>query len=387
MGQISGRNLLAAGVVAADTAVLVAGHRAGLPPWSVLGCAAVVAAVIVVGRRAPVTALAAALLLAALAGSGYVLLLWTAYHAGRALGSWPRVAAALGAALAGLAAQAALAPAGPPAIAGLVAGYLVFAALPLLTGRYLAQQEQLVLALGQHGEQERRRLAGDMHDSVGHRLSLVSVQAAALEVAPLPPPHQAAAARLAAAARGAVDELHELVGSLRDGPPRAAAEPGYPGVGAIEGLVGEFRAAGMRAGLRQRGPGQPLPAAAAQAAYRVAREGLTNAARHAPGQPVTVSLDWEPGALLLTISNEIPPGSGPGQPGLGLAGLSERVRSAGGLLDYGESAGRFRLFAMLPVIGPDAGRSGPPARQALLGRAVAVLMFVILPATLLLGVR
>jgi signal transduction histidine kinase len=381
-----GRNLLAAGVVAADTAVLVAGHHVALPPWSALAYAAMVAAVIALGRRAPVTALAAALLLAALAGGGYVLLLWTAYHAGRALVPWPRVAAALGAALACLAAQAALAPAGARAIGGLAAGYLVFAALPLLTGRYLGQQERLVSALGQRGEEERRRLAADMHDSLGHRLGLVSVQAAALEVAPLPPPQRAAAAQLAAAARGALDELHELTGLLRDPPGRAGAEARAPGVEAIDGLVGEFRAAGVPAELRQRGPRQPLPAAAAQAAYRVAREGLTNAARHAPGQPVTVTLDWEPGALLLTISNGIPPGAGAGEPGLGLAGLGERVRSAGGLLDHAASAGRFRLFAMLPG-GPDPARAGPPARRAVLGRAAAVLMFVILPATLLLGMR
>jgi signal transduction histidine kinase len=381
-----GRNLLAVGVVAADTAVLVARHHVGLPPWSALAYATIVTAVIALGRRAPVTALAAALLVAALAGGGYVLLLWTAYHAGRALVPWPRAAAALGVALACLGAQAALAPAGARAIGGLAAGYLVFAALPLLTGRYLAQQERLMSALGQRSEQERRRLAADMHDLLGHRLGLVSVQAAALEVAPLPPPQRAAAARLAAAARGALDELHELTGLLRDPPDRAGAEARAPGVEAIDGLVGEFRAAGVPAELRQRGPRQPLPAAAAQAAYRVAREGLTNAARHAPGQPVTVTLDWEPGALLLTISNGIPPGAGPGEPGLGLAGLGERVRSAGGLLDHAASAGRFRLFAMLPGE-PDPARAGPPARRAVLGRAAAVLMFVILPATLLLGVR
>lgn len=382
-----GRNLLAVGVVAADTAVLVAGPRAGLPPWSALAYAAIVTAVIALGRRAPVTALAAALLLAALAGGGYVLLLWTAYHAGRALVPWPRAAAALGVALACLGAQAALASAGARAIGGLAAGYLVFVALPLLTGRYLGQQERLVSALGQRSEEQRRRLAADMHDLLGHRLGLVSVQAAALEVAPLPPPQRAAAARLAAAARGALDELHELTGLLRDPPDRAGAEARAPGVEAIDGLVGEFRAAGVPAELRQRGPRQPLPAAAAQAAYRVAREGLTNAARHAPGQPVTVTLDWEPGALLLTISNGIPPGAGAGEPGLGLDGLGERVRSVGGLLDHAASAGRFRLFAMLPAAGPDPASAGPPARRAVLGRAAAVLMFVILPATLLLGVR
>src|SRR5579862_471756 len=122
-----GRNLLAAGVVAADTAVLVAAHRGGLPLWSVLAYAAMVTAVIALGRQAPGTALAVALLLAAPAGQGYVLLLWTAYQAGRTLVSWPRLAAGLGVALAGLGAQAALAPAGPRPVTGLVAGYLVFA--------------------------------------------------------------------------------------------------------------------------------------------------------------------------------------------------------------------------------------------------------------------
>lgn len=119
----------------------------------------------------------------------------------------------------------------------------------------------------------------------------------------------------------------------------------------------------------------------------MAREGLTNAARHAPGQPVTVSLDWEPGTLLLTVSNQLPPGARAGGPGLGLAGLGERVRLAGGLLDHAASAGRFRLFAMLPAAGPEPGPAGQPVRRALLGRAVGVLMFVVLPTALLLGVR
>jgi signal transduction histidine kinase len=346
-----------------------------------------VTAVIALGRQAPGTALALALLLAAPAGQGYVLLLWTAYRAGRTLVPWARLAAALGVALVGLGAQAALAPAGPRSVTGLVAGYLVFAALPLLAGRYLAQQERLVSALGQRGEQERRSLAGDLHDSLGHRLSLVSVQAAALESAPLPPPQRAAAARLAAAARGALDDLHELVGAMRDPALRAGAGVGEPGLEALAGLVAEFRAAGTAAELRQRGPGQPLTAAAARAAYRVAREGLTNAARHAPGQPATVSLDWEPGTLLLTISNQLPPGAAPGGPGLGLAGLGERVRLAGGLLDHAASDGSFRLFAMLPAARPEPAPAGRPVRRVVPVRAVAVLMFVVLPATVLLGVR
>jgi hypothetical protein len=128
-------------------------------------------------------------------------------------------------------------------------------------------------------------------------------------------------------------------------------------------------------------------------------EGLTNAAKHAPGQPVTVSVDWEPDGLLVTVANPLPRrASQPGAArpartaaGHGLAGLSERARAAGGCLGQRPDEEEFRLVTMLPVV-PEVGTDDddlPVAggvRTAALGFVTAALMFVVLPASMLLGV-
>jgi signal transduction histidine kinase len=236
-----------------------------------------------------------------------------------------------------------------------------------------------------------------MHDSLGHRLSLVSIQAAALEVAELPAPQRQAVHHLAGAARGALSELHDLVGALREGDDAPSRPPAAADVSAV---VADFQAAGVRVTVREHGARRPLPGPTGQAAYRVVEEGLTNATRHAPGQPVTVSLVWEPDTLVVTMLNPLPDGAGPGaglggapgrsglgRSGLGLVGLGERVGAVEGLLDHRVADGVFRLCAMLPVDVEErdtaaAGR----VRTLVLGFATAGLMFVVLPATMLLGV-
>lgn len=224
------RHLLAAAVLTADTALLAARHGADLPLAAVPAYALVVALVIALSRRVPLAAFAVALVLTPLTGTAYVLLLWAAYHAGRAAVSRSGTAMLVGTALGALAVQLVGLPAWPGAVSSLLGTYLVFVALPVLVGRYLAQQERLVSTLDRHNRQlrrerelvaeqeqlrERLRIARDMHDSLGHRLSLVSVQAAALEVSALPAPQREAVGHLARATRDAMDELYGLVGALR----------------------------------------------------------------------------------------------------------------------------------------------------------------------------
>ena len=427
-----GRFLLAAGVVLADTAILAAGHH-GLPVWAVPAYALTAAFVVAAGSRVPLAALAAALLLAVVTGTSQVLLLWTAYQAGSKTRSRPVIVLAAAGALAALGAQFAIRHPDARMLSGLVATYAVFVVLPMASGCYLAQHRSVLSGLREQNrrlrrgredlaEQERLRIARDMHDALGHRLSLVSIQAAALEVTDLPARHRRAITQLAAAARSAVDDLHECVGSLRSRDPERAQQP----IAAqIDALVRGFRSAGMRVTLEERGNPGLLPGRAAQAAYRMAEEGLTNAAKHAPGQPVTVHIEWEPDTLLLSVTNPVPPrrrrrpaacghrptrrglvnAAGPRRPAPagqrgpgerhGLRGLDERMAAAGGLLDHRRSGGQFRLAAMLPAVavprvGDKArppGPARPPGRPARLGLAVAALMFVVLPAVILAGVR
>lgn len=401
--------LLAAAVVAADVALFAAIYRGDLPWWALTVYAAAAASAAVWQRRCPVGTFGAALGLAAFSGSGFVLLIWASYQAGRDVVSRTGVAVLTGVGVGGAAMWLALLSADVRSVPGLVTTYIVFVALPLLVGRYLAQQQRLVAALDRHNRQlrrqhellaeqerlrERLRIARDMHDSLGRRLSLVSVQAGALEVSPLPEPHRSGVRQLAAAAREAVDALHAQVTHLRT--PDGASECG-PKTAEIDALAAQFRVAGMQVELQHSGTPQALSARADHTAYRVVEEGLTNAAKHAPGQPATVSLTWETDTLLVAVDNPIAATAGDAVPGHGLTGLQERTESAGGMLRHGTAEGEFRLAAMLPAGRGEAsqamlddGAADPVlsqrARPLALAVAAGVLMFAVVPAGMLLGV-
>ncbi|GIG55670.1 hypothetical protein Lfu02_00420 [Longispora fulva] len=385
----------------ADLAVFAVGHAGRLSPWWIGAHALATVAVLVCAWRWPAVGLVPALVLGAVDHAVWATLLWTCYRSGRSAGrAGPAVAAG---ALAGVLGGQLLAGRPTPAAVGqLVFSYLVFAGLPLLAGRYLRQQHQLVEALRESNRRldrerdliaeserlrERLRIARDMHDALGHRLSLVSVQAAALEVTGV----DDRAGQLAADARRAVTELHELVGALRGQPDR------HRGLGAMDELVAGFRAAGVDLTVHRSGAPVAVSALAGHAGYRIVQEGLTNAAKHAPGRPVRLALAWESDALLITVTNPAdpaaapgaalaaPPCGGPGSGGHGLAGLRERLESVGGYLDHRWQSGEFRLWAMLPAGAEPV--APPPARPVLVGLAAATALFVVLPFGLLAGSR
>ncbi|MFD5827055.1 sensor histidine kinase [Lentzea sp. NPDC060358] len=238
-------------------------------------------------------------------------------------------------------------------------------ALPFLVGRYLAQREALVRAMrdrearmrGEHRLlsrqvrlRERSRIAQDMHDSLGHRLSLISVHAGALAMDPsLGEKQREAIGVLRAAALTGMGELRSIIGVLRaeDGPDD---DPATRTAESIDSLVADARKAGVLVSLVRGGQAHPLPSRVSHAAYRVAQEGLTNASKHAPGAAVQVTVKYEPDALVVEVrNNPSRTGSVGGSPGVGLIGLTERVRLAGGILHVGAlPAGGFRIAAVLP---------------------------------------
>jgi signal transduction histidine kinase len=206
---------------------------------------------------------------------------------------------------------------------------------------------------------ERARIAREMHDVLAHRLSLLATYAGALAYRPDAPPDQVARAAevVRSGVHQALDELREVIGVLRDDslPDLAAASRPLPGLPDLPELIGESRAAGMRiemGGAAWSAPG--LTDAAGRTAYRVVQEGLTNARKHAPDQPVTVTLGGSPGVgLEVSVVNPAGPASaGPAFPvpgsGTGLIGLTERLELAGGRLEWRNSDGEFRLSAWLP---------------------------------------
>ncbi|GAA2350600.1 sensor histidine kinase [Dactylosporangium salmoneum] len=358
------RFLAAAGIVAVDSVLLTFAHPAPVTPLLLPVWALVVAAVIRLRYRSPVAAFACALGPAVVVGGACALLPWSAYQAGRAVRGTTSGSFMTTAAVAALGAEIALRP---QQAAQLVIASVVFVLLPVLAGRYVAQQERQAAALA---AQERLRIARDMHDALGHRLSLVSVQAAVLEVAGLPDEQRAAVRRLAESVRGAVGDLHELVGGLRA--PR-------PGLTAIADLVAGARAAGVDARLEIRGPRRELPEEAGPVAYRLVQEGLTNGVKHAPGVPLLIRAEWEDDALVLSVTNPVPPDRAPVVPGRGLLGLAERAEPAGALVGHAAGGGEFRLWAVFPL-------AVAARRPALLGIAVAGLMFGFVPLSLMVGV-
>jgi len=202
---------------------------------------------------------------------------------------------------------------------------------------------------------ERNRIAREMHDGLAHRLSLLAAYAGALEYRADAPVERlsTAAGVIRTNAHQALEELREVIHVLRrdEGDPEADDLPGHT-LADLPGLVDEARAAGQSIEVEDL-VGLPVdsPPLVGRTAYRVVQEALTNARKHAGGQPVFLTLVGEPGSrLTISVRNPTIPGTGtlPGA-GTGLIGLTERVTLAGGGIEYHvDAAGQFRLDAWLP---------------------------------------
>jgi signal transduction histidine kinase len=237
-------------------------------------------------------------------------------------------------------------------VTGLLGTYVVPYLLGLLRRRLLQQRTQARLsAEAQARLRERARIARDMHDSLGHDLALIAVRAAGLELAAgLDQAHVRAAGELRLAAADATERLRQIIGLLREDSDVAPLSPVDEDVAE---LVRRARDSGMPITL-DLAPG-PVPGLA----HAVVQEGLTNAAKHAPGAAVAVRVAPD----RVTVRNNRPrarPTALPG--GLGLAGLSERVRLAGGTLSAGPAGDGFELDVTIPHEGDEdpRGSGGNP---------------------------
>ncbi|MEU1368511.1 histidine kinase [Streptomyces sp. NPDC005803] len=250
-----------------------------------------------------------------------------------------------------------------------VAVVAVAAMLPWFAGRFWRQYQELVragweragrlereqrLVAEQARSRERARIAQDMHDLLGHDLSLIALSAGALKLAPgLDEAHRAAAGEIRARAAASIERLGEVIGLLREEADGRTDDepPGPPGTG-IPRLVAEAAAAGLPVSLHVEGDAAAMPPPAARAAHRVVQEALTNAAKHAPHARVDVRLTHTDGATAVRVENGPAPVpvSPPGPPGTGrgLIGLDERVRLAGGSFAHGPYDGGFAVTARLP---------------------------------------
>jgi signal transduction histidine kinase len=200
-------------------------------------------------------------------------------------------------------------------------------------------------------EQERVRIARELHDVLAHSLSSISVQAnVGLHLADAQP--EAAKQALAAirdVSRAALDEVRSVLGVLRGD--AAAPRVPEPDLDAVAGLVRDATALGLDVrlddGLRPR-PDQPVQLAL----FRIVQESLTNATRHAPGAAVTVRLARD-GDTATAVVRSLGPGPAPTlTPGRGITGMRERAELLGGRLEVAVRDGAVEVAARIPARWP-----------------------------------
>jgi signal transduction histidine kinase len=208
----------------------------------------------------------------------------------------------------------------------------------------------------QRASEERLAMARDLHDVIGHNVSLINVQAAVALDLMEGRPEQARVALTAieSASRDVLDELRTVLAAFRgeDKAPRAPV----PSLDRVDELVELTRAAGMTVNLEVVGDRRQLPVAVEVAGYRVVQESLTNAVRHAARAATCVRLTYRPDGLDIEVSDEGRPGavSGMMRPGSGsgIDGMRERVAALGGQFRAGPRlAGGFAVSAHLPLGG------------------------------------
>lgn len=209
------------------------------------------------------------------------------------------------------------------------------------------KQEEAELAVAD----ERARIARELHDIVGHGVSVMTVQAAAVRRLLRPDQERERDALLAVERTGreALAEMRRMVGVLRRSEEAEALAP-QPSLRRLDALVEQARRAGLPVDLQVEGTAVELPPGVDLAAYRVVQEGLTNALKHARATRAEVRVQYGDGEVEVSVANDGRLESGAEGAGHGLLGMRERVAVYGGELEAGpQPTGWFRLRVRLPA--------------------------------------
>lgn len=213
-----------------------------------------------------------------------------------------------------------------------------------------AEREQTARA-AQARAMERNRIAREMHDVLAHRISLVAMQAGVLDHrGDLGTEESRVLLRgITDGSRQALEDLRDVLGVLRADPERP--EPPQPSLDRIPELVADARSSGLDITLATTVTGEPSDALG-RTCYRIVQEALTNAAKHAPGARVQITLEGAAGETLHVIvrnSSSTAPAAPPPSSGFGLLGLTERVTLAGGGITHHPTPDKgYLLTAHLP---------------------------------------
>ena len=209
-------------------------------------------------------------------------------------------------------------------------------------------------------DEERMRIARELHDVVSHTIGVISVQAGVAAHLLHRRPDKAAdsLAAIRQASDEALGELHAMLGVLREGEGdggRAPLAPA-PGLAELDALVAQAAGAGVEVTVSLEGEPRRLPPAVDLACYRVVQESLTNVVRHAGASRAEITVSHHTGQVVVEVTDDGRAGSGNGDgagSGQGIMGMRERARALGGSLEAGpRPGGGFRVQASLPVGGP-----------------------------------
>ncbi|WBO69446.1 sensor histidine kinase [Streptomyces camelliae] len=229
------------------------------------------------------------------------------------------------------------------AVVGL--GELITACARRLLGPSAAER---LAALEERTEQllERTRIARELHDSIGHALTVAVVQAGAARAAGDPGFTERALDAIEETGRAALEDLERVLGVLRESERPVSARPTLADAGR---LLESARASGAKVDAEVTGPLAALPGPVSREGYRILQEALTNVLRHAGAVPVRVRVAVSDGLLALEVRNPLPaPIPGPGR-GSGLRGIRERAALLGGSARTGPDEGDWQVRAELPL--------------------------------------
>jgi signal transduction histidine kinase len=210
----------------------------------------------------------------------------------------------------------------------------------------LAEQEAQTREAAQ---QERDRIARELHDVVAHAVSLMVVQAGAERLARPDTPSREALTAIEDTGRRALVELRSMLGVLRS--TGSEDRDPQPDLEALPALIEQVRAAGLPVELRVTGDGV-IPAGTALSAYRVVQEALTNVLRHAGEVTTAVTVHAGPDDVAVEVRSALPPADRPRSPGSGrgVTGMRERVALHQGTLDAGPEGEQWVVRARLPLV-------------------------------------
>lgn len=210
--------------------------------------------------------------------------------------------------------------------------------------------------------EERLRIARDLHDTVAHQITVISLHAnvATASLGANPALAEQSLSTIRTAARTVLTEIGELLALLRAGADPDDAAPSVA-LTELDALIAEYSASGFTVTTRVEGTPVSLPEATSSVAYRVIQEGLTNAHKHGSDNRAHVLMQYQSDLIAITITNrtsaaaptvadEVPVS------GHGLQGVRERVKTVGGRVEIGSTPMGYRLQATLPFVAPAAAR-------------------------------